>query len=120
MVSSYSHTDWAVLLIGGSSGTGKTILAEQLGLRLGISWFQGDDLRLALQRSRVTLPEHTEALYFFEKTPRVWELPAERLCDGLIAVGQVLTPAIYAQRHTQNGYLGAGSQKRLHAIICLS
>lgn len=91
---SYSHREWAVLLIGGSSGTGKTLLAKQSGLRLGISWFQVDDLRLALQRSRVILPEHTEALYFFDETPHVWELPAERLRDALIAVGQVMAPAL--------------------------
>lgn len=94
MKPSYSHREWTALLIGGSSGTGKTLLAKQSGLHLGISWLQADDLRLALQRSRVILPEHTEALYFFEETPHVWELPAERLRDGLIAVGQVMTPAL--------------------------
>ena len=86
--------DWSVLLIGGPSGTGKTVLAKQIGLRAGVSWLEVDDLRLALQRSRVILPEHTEALYFFEKTPRVWEMPAERLRDGLIAVGRVMAPAL--------------------------
>jgi 2-phosphoglycerate kinase len=94
MIPSYSHMNWTVLLIGGPSGTGKTILAKQLGQRLGMSWLEVDDLRLALQRSRVTLPEHTDALYFFEETPRVWEIPAERLCDGLIAVGQIMTSAL--------------------------
>lgn len=91
---SYSRIDWTVLLIGGSSGTGKTLLAKQSGLHFGIPWLQVDDLRLALQRSRVTLLEHTEALYFFEETPRVWELSAERLRDALIAVGQVMAPAL--------------------------
>ncbi len=94
MIPSYSLMDWTVLLIGGPSGTGKTILAKQVGLRFGVSWLEVDDLRLALQRSRVILPEHTEALYFFEETPRVWEMPAERLRDGLIAVGRVMAPAL--------------------------
>jgi 2-phosphoglycerate kinase len=83
-----------VLLLGGPSGVGKTIIARQLGLRLGISWLQVDDLRLALQRSRVTLPRETAALYFFEETPNVWNLPPERLRDGLIAIGEVISPAI--------------------------
>ena len=52
---------WRVLLIGGPSGGGKSTVAEQIGLRLGISWLQVDDLRLALQWSRVTLPAGTEA-----------------------------------------------------------
>jgi len=83
-----------VLLLGGPSSVGKTIVARQLGLRLGISWLQVDDLRLALQWSRVTLPRETAALYFFEETPGVWNLPPERLCNGLIAIGEVISPAI--------------------------
>ena len=63
------QTNWVVFLIGGSSGVGKTSVANQLGLRFGASWLHVDDVRLAFQRSRVTLPERTEALYFFEETP---------------------------------------------------
>src|ERR1700730_6915919 len=96
--------DWEVLLIGGPSGAGKTILAKQLGLRFGISWLEVDDLRLALQRSRVILPDHTEALYFFEEMPGIWEMPAERLRDGLIAVGHVMAPAleVVIENHVDN------------------
>ena len=94
MAKSSHQADWIVLLIGGPSGAGKTILAKQLGLRYGSSWLEVDDLRLALQRSQVVLPEHTEALYFFEETPRIWEMPAERLRDGLIAVGHIMIPAL--------------------------
>jgi hypothetical protein len=73
---------------------GKTRVAKELGLHLGRSWLQIDDVRLAFQRSRVTLPEKTEVLYFFEQTPALWTLPPERLRDGLIGVGQVLSPAL--------------------------
>lgn len=86
--------DWMVLLIGGSSGVGKTTVAKQLGLRFGASWLQVDDLRLAFQRSHIALPERTAALYFFLETPQIWTLPPERLRDGLIEVGQVLSPAL--------------------------
>ncbi len=68
-------------------------MAERLGLRLGIPWLQVDDLRLALQCSQVVLPENTEALYFFERTPNVWRLAPEQLRDALIAVGHVMAPA---------------------------
>lgn len=87
---------WTVLLIGGPSGSGKTTIARELGLRFGVSWLQVDDLRLALQWSRATLPHvrATEALYFFLDTPDVWQLPPERLRDALIAVGEAMTPAI--------------------------
>jgi hypothetical protein len=88
------QTNGGVLLIGGTSGVGKTSVAKQLGRRLGASWLHVDDVRLAFQRSRVALPEMTEALYFFEVTPAVWTLPPERLRDGLIGIGQVLSPAL--------------------------
>ncbi len=61
--------DWQVLLLGGTSGVGKTSVARQIGLRLGISWLQVDDLRLVLQASDARLPKNTEALYFFLATP---------------------------------------------------
>jgi 2-phosphoglycerate kinase len=92
----YQRIDWTVLLIGGPSGIGKTIAAKQIGLHFGASWLQVDDLRLAFQRSHVAFPfaEETAALYFFEETPDVWKMPPERLCNGLIAVGQALSPAL--------------------------
>jgi 2-phosphoglycerate kinase len=86
--------DWTVLLIGGPSGVGKSAVAQQLGRELGIPWLMVDDLRLALQRSRVTLPERTEALYFYEETPGVRRLPPERRRAASIAVAEVLSPAI--------------------------
>ncbi len=88
------HYAWDVLLIGGTSGIGKTTIARQLGLQLGLPWLQVDDLRLALQWSRAILPQRTSDLYFFLDTPGVWQLTPERLCAGLIAVGEVMSPAI--------------------------
>lgn len=86
--------DWSILLIGGVSGTGKTNAAVQIAFQAGCPWLQVDDLRLALQRSNVTLPQSTDDLYFFLKTPQVWSLPPERLCQALVAVGEVMAPAI--------------------------
>jgi 2-phosphoglycerate kinase len=87
------YKNWDVLLIGGISGSGKTTVAKQLGLRLGLPWLQVDDLRLALQWSQVTLPQRTKDLYFF-LGPNVWQLTPEHLCASLIAIGEVLSPAI--------------------------
>jgi 2-phosphoglycerate kinase len=83
-----------VFLIGGASGVGKTLVAQQLGQRFGASWLAIDDLRLAFQYSHVTLPERTNALYFFLETPDIWTQPPESLRDGLIAVGEVMSPAL--------------------------
>jgi len=85
---------WKVLLIGGSSGVGKSRVARQLGQRFGASWLAVDDLRLAFQRSHAILPEKTDALSFFEQTPQVWSLPPEQLRNGLITLGEVLIPAL--------------------------
>ncbi|MGH2558423.1 MAG: hypothetical protein ACRDJH_05105 [Thermomicrobiales bacterium] len=88
--------EWTALLIGGPSVVGKSTVAKQIARHLGVPWLQVDDLRLALQWSRVTLPEpgDTEKLYFFDETPNVWRLPPERLRNGFIGVGEVLSPAI--------------------------
>lgn len=85
-----------VLLVGGPSGSGKTTLAKCLAVARQATWVQVDDLRLALQWSEVRLPTQgaTDALYFFERTPDVWQSPPERLRDALIAVGKVMAEAI--------------------------
>lgn len=85
---------WEVLLIGGVSGAGKSTAAAELARRLAIPWLGVDDLRLALQWSRVSLPERTEELYFFLDTPAVWTLPPERLRDALIAIAEIMSPAV--------------------------
>lgn len=85
--------DWKVLLIGGSSGVGKTAISREIGLRFGVPWLQVDDLRLAFQWSHVALTEHSNALYLFQN-PDAWQLPPEQFCQGLIAVGEAMSPAI--------------------------
>ena len=84
---------WRVLLLGGVSGTGKSTAAKTISRNRGIAWVQVDDLRLALERSLTTLPEGMKPLGFFHQAD-VWSLPAPALCDGLIRVGEVMSPAI--------------------------
>ncbi len=90
--------DWTVLLLGGSSGVGKTTLARQIGQHFGISWLQVDDFRLSLQRSLASLQLESsiKALDFFdiEKNPTVWQLPPENICSALIALGEIMTASI--------------------------
>ncbi len=85
-----SDRSWRVLLIGGSSGTGKTRIAGQIGKSLGLPWMQVDDLRMALQHSDVRLPAGTDDLYYFMRTPDVWQRDPQDLCNGLIGVGRVM------------------------------
>lgn len=85
---------WQVLLLGGPSGAGKSEAAARLGRRLGISWLQVDDLRLALEHSGAVLAAATADLRFFVDTADVWRLPPERLRDALIGVGEAMAAAI--------------------------
>ncbi len=102
--------DWTVLLIGGSSGVGKTGAARRVGRRLGVSVLHVDDLRLVFQHSRATLPttDATRALYLFWDDPDVWRQVPEAGRDGLIAVGDALSPAIeiVTVNHLAQGEMG--------------
>jgi 2-phosphoglycerate kinase len=73
--------EWLVLLIGGSSGVGKTTVAPEIARRLGAAWLMVDDLRLALERSGVPIPDstHVEGV----------DAPG-----GLVAAGEAMAPAI--------------------------
>ena len=97
---------WAVLLLGGHSGAGKSTVAARLARRYGVAWLMADDLRLALQRSRAVLPspEATAALRF-HATPGWWRHPPERLRDALIADGEALGPAleVVVENHVDQG-----------------
>lgn len=81
--------DWRVLLIGGSSGVGKTRVAQTIARRLGISVLLADDIRLAIQE--VTTPAEQPGIHYFLAHPTIWQKPAETLCDGLITVATAMT-----------------------------
>lgn len=91
-----SQPSASIILLGGVAGSGKTTAARSLMYQTSSTWLQVDDLRLALQRSRVTMPEDdkTRALYFFEHHPNVWSQPADVLRDALVGVGRALSEAI--------------------------
>jgi 2-phosphoglycerate kinase len=88
---------WRVLLIGGSSGTGKSTLAPLIARHYGIPWLEADDFRLAMQRA--TTPASHPALHFFlrdqmEMRADFWQLSPEAFRDGLIAVGEVVSATL--------------------------
>jgi 2-phosphoglycerate kinase len=80
-VNPVSDAEWFVLLIGGPSGVGKTTIAAQVAGRLDVPWLMVDDLRLALIRSGLPIPDN----------PRAGAFDSE---DGLVAVGEAVAPAI--------------------------
>src|SRR5262245_35518977 len=84
--------DWRVLLIGGNSGAGKTVVAQALARRFGISVLLVDDVRLAIQQ--MTTPEPLPDLHLFVSDQQAALLTPELMCDGLVVVGRAMAPAL--------------------------
>ena len=84
--------EWQVLPSGGSSGVGKTVVAHALAREFAASVLLVDDIRLALKQ--VTTPEQHPGLHVFQTDRSAAQRTAEQICDGLIQVGQALTPAV--------------------------
>ena len=85
---SNGRSSWRVLLIGGSSGVGKTMVARDLARHLGISVLQADDVRMAIQQ--VTMPGEQPGIHYFLAHPMIWQKPPEALCEGWINVAQAM------------------------------
>jgi 2-phosphoglycerate kinase len=86
---------WTVLLIGGASGTGKTLAAELVARRFGVPWLQVDDFRLALQRA--TSPEQLSDVHYFVNAgadASLWERPEDELVDALRSVARAMSTAL--------------------------
>jgi 2-phosphoglycerate kinase len=84
------NDDLKVLLVGGSSGVGKTVVAPQLAAQLGMTWASADDFRLVVER--ITTPDTHPALHMFFRTlTQRW--PAE-LAHAYIEVGRVVYDAL--------------------------
>lgn len=86
------HAPWRIVLIGGSSGVGKTVVSDMITRHFGVSRLLVDDLRLALQQ--MTTPAQHPALHHFEADPTVWQREPEVLRDRLIATSEALRPAL--------------------------
>jgi 2-phosphoglycerate kinase len=82
---------WTVLLLGGHSAVGKTVVARQLARMYGVGLVEVDDVRLVLQR--VTTPEQQPILHSFLLT-NILEWSAEMLRDRLIAVNRIVASAL--------------------------
>ena len=86
--------EWKVLLIGGSSGVGKTVVARKLAKRLSLSLLLLDDVRLALQQA--TSDETHPDLHVFLKYQRQKWRNSESIVTDWIAVGNAMTKPLQA------------------------
>lgn len=74
-----------VVLIGGSSSTGKTTLARGLAKRLGADHVQVDGLRRGVEDPRVR---------FLAQTPSPWRLRPSVLCSALRLAAEAMRPVV--------------------------
>lgn len=81
-----------MLLIGGSSGTGKTTVARALARHFGVSMLMTDDIRLAIQQT--TSPEQHPAFHYFTTPATANRQTPEAIRDGLIAVSEAMVKAL--------------------------
>jgi 2-phosphoglycerate kinase len=83
---------WQVLLIGGSTGVGKTRLARSLSQRFGVPLLLVDDIRMAIQS--VTTSEQLPDLHYFLSRHDIWDQPPETLVEGWLAVARSVSKAL--------------------------
>jgi hypothetical protein len=97
---------WRVLLLGGSSGTGKSTTAQAIGRHLQIAVLLLDDVRIALQAIS-TYAQHPALHAFTADASPAYHSP-DTYRAGLIAVAEALAPAVQAivKHHLSAGDAG--------------
>ena len=85
---------WQVLLLGGPSGAGKTSVSYRLARHFAIGITEVDDFQVVLER--MTTPAEQPVLHYWQTHPEVEDLSAEEILRHLIAIGEVMLPALEA------------------------
>lgn len=83
---------WTVLLIGGSSGTGKSALARALARQRGAEVASADDFRVVLWH--VVPPERDPALHRFRGDPRIASYPPEAHAERWMGIARSVSAAL--------------------------
>src|SRR5262245_47148252 len=85
---------WQVLLLGGASGTGKTSMSYRLARHFEICLTEVDAFQNVLEL--MTTPEQQPVLHYWRTHPDPGSLSPEQIVEQLIAVGEVMLPALAA------------------------
>lgn len=83
---------WNVLLIGGSSGTGKTSAAKAIAHRFGVECAQLDDFRLVLEA--MITPSQQPELHILNNAQLEDDRSPQDMCQKLVDVAGVMSKAI--------------------------
>jgi 2-phosphoglycerate kinase len=83
---------WKVLLIGGHSGTGKTMVSRRLAQRFAVGLAKVDDFRLVLER--MNTQDQQPTLHTLLKLVSNPEIPADAACDALSTIAGAVSYAL--------------------------
>jgi 2-phosphoglycerate kinase len=97
---------WKALLIGGSSGVGKTVVASELAKHLSVSLLLLDDIRIAIQQ--VTTKETNPELHvFLNYSAEQWR-KSESIYADWMTVGKAMAKPLNAIIDHHVSILGIG------------
>jgi 2-phosphoglycerate kinase len=85
---------WAVFLLGGASGVGKTSLSYRLAYHLRVGLTEVDVFQVVLET--MTTPEQQPVLHFWRTHPAPHTLAAEEIARQGMEVGRVMMPGLVA------------------------
>ena len=85
--------NWKVILIGGSSATGKSYLAKQLSSYYKIPLTEVDDIRITLQQV-LDRKSHSDLFFFLDNQDFINKFDTDELVLKLLKVGSEIWPAL--------------------------
>ncbi len=85
---------WQVLLLGGPSGVGKTVVSYQLALRFGVGITEVDDFQALLER--MTTPEQQPAIHFWRTHPMPDQLRTAEIIQHLLEQSETMSIGLEA------------------------
>jgi 2-phosphoglycerate kinase len=85
---------WDVLLIGGTSGSGKTSISYRVARHFGVGITEVDDFQEMLLHT--TTPEQQPALHYWSTHPEAVHLPAEKIMEQGFDVRAAMKPGLEA------------------------
>ena len=86
--------DWDILIIGGASGSGKTVISRALARLYEIDLVRVDDFQVLLEA--ITTPETLPAIHYWEEHPNWRDEGVGAAVSRLIDAGQALAPGLTA------------------------
>lgn len=97
-----NNRNWTVLLIGGSSGTGKSSIAYELAKYYGVNVMEVDDIHLSIET--VTTKDAYPAIHYWDNGPDWKAIGVEGNVNWLINVGKEMLPVLKAlvNRHLED------------------